>query len=70
MRADFGTENCTVAKIHIALRINHDDSLSGGRSFIYGPSTANTVSCNSKIAKDQLILYIENRVLVVYVETL
>ena len=44
LRADLGTENCSVAKIHIAFRMNHNDSLSGNRSFIYGPSTANIVS--------------------------
>ncbi|XP_065901982.1 uncharacterized protein [Dysidea avara] len=41
VRADHGTENCAVAKIHIAFRMNHTDRLSGSKSFIYGPSTAN-----------------------------
>ena len=44
MRADHGTENCSVAKMHIAFRLNHQDSLAAARSFIYGPSTANIVS--------------------------
>ena len=43
MRADNGTENCSVAKIHIAMRQFHDDWRSGDRSFIYGPSTSNIV---------------------------
>jgi len=43
-RANHGTENCGVAKVQIAFRMDHDDSLSGSKSFIYGPSTANTVS--------------------------
>ena len=33
VRADYGTENCVVAKIQIAFRMNHLDSLSGQRSF-------------------------------------
>ncbi|XP_065887587.1 uncharacterized protein [Dysidea avara] len=41
VRADHGTENCLVAKCHIAFRMDHEDCLSGARSFIYGPSTAN-----------------------------
>lgn len=43
IRADHGTENCAVAKVHIGLRMNHSDDLAGSKSFIYGPSTANTV---------------------------
>ena len=43
VRADHGTENCGVATIHVAFRLDHDDCLSGSKSFIYGPSTANTV---------------------------
>ena len=43
VRGDFGTENSSVAKIHIAFRINQSDTLEASRSFIYGPSTANTV---------------------------
>ena len=45
VRADYGTENCVVAKIQIAFCMNHPDSLSGQRSFFYGPSTANSVCC-------------------------
>ena len=44
VRADHGTENGLVAKCQIAFRINHEDCLSGTKSFIYGPSTANIVS--------------------------
>ena len=44
VRADHGTENCSVAKIHIAMRQFHDDQRSGSRSFIYGPSTSNIVN--------------------------
>ena len=44
VRADHGTENCGVAKVQIAFRMGHNDCLSGSKSFIYGPSTANTVS--------------------------
>lgn len=44
VRCDRGTENCKLAKVHIAFRMNHNDSLSGSKSFIYGTSTANTVS--------------------------
>lgn len=43
VRADHGTENSTTAKVHIAFQMNHRDNLSGPRSFIYGPSTANIV---------------------------
>lgn len=43
VRADYGTENCSVAKIHIAFRMDHDDSMAGSKSFMYGPSTANIV---------------------------
>lgn len=44
VRGDYGTENCAVATLQIAFRMNTTDSYSGSRSFIYGPSTANTVS--------------------------
>ena len=43
VRAEHGTENCGVAKIHIAFCLDHNDCLSGSKSFIYGPSTANIV---------------------------
>ena len=43
VRSDYGTENCVVAKLQIAFRMHHTDSLSGERSFFYGHSTANTV---------------------------
>ena len=44
VRADYGTENCTVAKIHLAFQMNNVDSLAASKGFIYGPSTANIVS--------------------------
>ena len=44
VRCDCGTENSKLAKVHIAFRMSHEDSLAGSKSFIYGPSTANTVS--------------------------
>ena len=40
-----GTENASLAKSQIAFRMNHGDDLSGEKSFIYGPSTANIVGC-------------------------
>lgn len=43
LRADHGTENCVIAKVHIAFRMNHGDSFAGPKSFFYGPSTANIV---------------------------
>ena len=45
VRGDCGTENCRTAKIQIAFRMHHDDDRSGEKSFLYGPSTANVVSC-------------------------
>ncbi|KAJ8305087.1 hypothetical protein KUTeg_017365 [Tegillarca granosa] len=42
VRADKGTENGSVRQIQIHLRAEHDDSLAGERSFVYGKSTANT----------------------------
>ena len=44
VRADHGTENCTVAKVHIGFQLGHKDQLAGSKSFIYGPSTTNIVS--------------------------
>ena len=41
LRCDRGTENSLVRSLQIALRMNHDDSLSGYRSFRYGRSTSN-----------------------------
>lgn len=43
IRADYGTENCAAAKIHIAF-INDYEAGRGQRSVFYGPSTANIVS--------------------------
>ena len=43
-RADYGTENASLAKGHVALRMHHTDHLHGDKSFIYGPSTANVVT--------------------------
>ena len=44
LRCDKGTENSTLAVCDMALRDTHDDSLSGEKSFRYGPSTTNAVS--------------------------
>ena len=44
LRSDYGTENCSLAAVHIAFRYYHDDSLAGQKSFMYGPSKANVVS--------------------------
>ena len=44
VRGDYGTENCKIAQIQIAFRMNHNDNRSKERSFIYGSSTANIVS--------------------------
>ena len=41
VRADYGTENCTVAQLQIAFQMFHD--LSACKGFLYGPSTANVV---------------------------
>ncbi len=49
VRGDCGTENCIVAQIQIAFRMNHDDDQSKEKSFIYGPSTANIVSSTGDI---------------------
>ena len=75
VRADYGTENCGVAKVQIAFRMGHDDSLSQSGSFIYGPSTANIVS-NAQNSVSYIVLLcrllslIENRSTVVTVATL
>ena len=46
VRVDKGTENCSVASTHIALRLNHTDNFAGENSFIYGPSKHNIVRYN------------------------
>ena len=45
LRSDYGTENSSlyIAAIQVAFRYHHSDSLAGTRSFMYGPSKANTV---------------------------
>lgn len=43
LRCDKGTENSILAACHMAMRHGHGDSLSGEKSFRYGPSTTNTV---------------------------
>ena len=42
VRGDYGTENASVAKIHLAFRMNNTSDVT--KDFLYGPSTANTVS--------------------------
>ena len=44
LRCDYGTENCEIAAIQIALRYHHDDALAKEKSFVYGPSVHNIVS--------------------------
>ena len=44
VRADYGTENCVVAKLHIAFHLALEEESVAMKSFIYGPSTANIVS--------------------------
>lgn len=41
VRADRGTENSLLRDIQIALRLHHNDSFKGNKSFMYGRSTAN-----------------------------
>lgn len=41
IRADLGTENSFIEQMQKFLRRNHDDELSGERSFLYGKSTHN-----------------------------
>lgn len=44
VRSDYGTENCNLASVQIAMRYNHDDGLAKEKSFIYAPSKHNVVS--------------------------
>ena len=46
VRGDYGTENSTLAAIHIAFRYYHSDGMAGEKSFIYGPSKSNIVRCS------------------------
>ena len=41
LRADSGTENLIISLLHPLLRLDHQDSMSGTKSFMYGRSTAN-----------------------------
>ena len=43
IRADRGTENCTVAFVQPALRHTHQDHFAGEKSFQYGRSSSNQV---------------------------
>ena len=43
VRSDYGTENCYVAIVQMALRHYHNDKWKGFHSFKYGKSTTNTV---------------------------
>ena len=51
VRGDYGTENASVAKIHLAFRMNNTSDVT--KDFLYGPSTANTVSCSHYWQKNQ-----------------
>ena len=53
VRGDHGTENCVVATLQIAFRMNDMDAHGGSKSFIYGPSTANTV-CSQIIISNNI----------------
>ena len=44
LRSDYGTENATLATIHVTFRLQHSDSLAGEKSFMYGSSKSNIVS--------------------------
>ncbi len=35
LRSDYGTENATLATIHVTFRLQHVDSLAGEKSFIH-----------------------------------
>lgn len=41
IRSDHGTENVLIRDLQMALRFNHNDDMSGLRSFLFGRSTAN-----------------------------
>ena len=58
LRCDYGTENTSLATVQIAFRIHHSDSLAGERSFMYGPSKSNIVSCNWLVSIMLLRTYI------------
>ena len=45
LRCDYGTENVALATIQTAFRLLHTDPVAGRKSFLYGPSTSNIVSC-------------------------
>ncbi len=44
VKTAYGTENCLVAKLHIAFYLAFKDQSTAVKSFIYRPSTANIVS--------------------------
>ena len=43
IRADNGTENCTIAGLQRFLRTDHTDAFAGEKSFMYGRSVTNQV---------------------------
>ncbi len=45
VRSDYGTENASLSAIQIAFRYSHHDYFRATKSFMYGPSTSNIVSC-------------------------
>lgn len=45
VRSDCGTENASLAACHMLLRHSHTDLFSKDKSYRYGSSTTNTVSC-------------------------
>lgn len=62
VRADFGTENCVVAKAHIAQRMYHADAYAKEKSFIYGPSTANIVSHSCDMVSSEILWSLFQRI--------
>ena len=56
LRCDYGTENTSLATVQIGFRLQHNDSLAGPKSFLYGPSKSNIVSCGRGIIKGILVL--------------
>ncbi len=48
VRSDCGTENTSLAVIHMALRHSHTDEFKGEKRFRFGSSTTNTVRVHNK----------------------
>ncbi|KAJ8668776.1 hypothetical protein QAD02_000035 [Eretmocerus hayati] len=61
VRCDDGTENVVIETLQTSLRDEHEDELSGERSFIYGPSTHNQriESYWGQLRKNSMNFYID-----------